>query len=183
MIKFYPSNQAYRKLKFLLNFTLLPQRGDQFFLPKSNQQRLFSYHFSYSYIPLITWTPNITILDWTVQWTLLYTVHCTVQCTVPRPQSGWLSRQILWSLTSSLLLVNYNIHYTVQCTLCTVHCRLYSVHCTEHYTAQFSVHYIGHCSLHITVHSVLHYTLQRQQQGYWKNTVNWTKHCTVILSL
>ena len=169
--KIYPSNRAYQNLEYLLNFSLLPQKGEQVILPKSNQKRLFSYTFSYSYIPLITWTPNIPILDWTVQCTpycTLYTVLYSVQCTVTRRQSGWLSWQILWGLTSSLLPVNYNLHYTV--------------HCTEHVTAQCTVHYIGHCTVHCTVHCALHYTLQRHKKRYWKNTVNWTKQCTVILS-
>ena len=140
-------------------------------MPESNQKRLFSFTFSYSYIPLITWTPNIPILDWTVQCTLyctLYTVLYSVQCTVTRRQSGWLSWQILWGLTSSLLPVNYNLHYTV--------------HCTEHVTAQRTVHYIGHCTVPYNYCSLCLtlYSSKTQKEVLKKNTVNWTKQCTVI---
>ena len=98
-------------------------------------------------------------------YTLLYSVHCTVI----RRQSGWLSWQILWGSTSSLLPVNYNLHYTV--------------HCTKHVKVQHTVHYIGHCSVPHTVHCALHYTLQRHKRRHWNITINWTKQGTFFFIL
>ena len=48
-------------------FSLLPQKREKVILPQSNQKKLFSYHFSYSYIPLITWIPITPTSDWTIQ--------------------------------------------------------------------------------------------------------------------
>ena len=148
LIKFTPSTGNIKILNIWLISLFYRKTGNKLFCLKAIKKAFFSDHFNYSYIPLITWTPNIPILGWTVQYTLYCTLYCTMHCN--RRQSSWLSCLILWGFTSSLL---------------TLYCTLYWL---LYWTMQCTVHYIGHCSVHCTVHCALHYTLQWHKDRYWK---------------
>ena len=67
-----PDKLIFLKFAYFLSFTT---KEGKVILHKSNRKRLYSYHFSYSYIPLSTWIPHTPILDWTIQCTLYCTLY------------------------------------------------------------------------------------------------------------